>query len=296
MANESIFSILQEKVSKKDQNMAPKKKSKKRASKQKYPKTTPSQSDFSETRSEISDVDSEQKVASIQEEDPSVEQPTSLLSDQQQLENIKEEVNTPRMNATTSTDNAPRMKPTTSTEQLISQSIIGFNPNPETSQLSASIARSMPKTIKKVQTNPPILFEPDHLQTLTEGQVVHKPIPQTIHIPGKPTTSTEQLISQSIGFTNPIITSRSIPKYSNSLSRSMPKSIPKRVAIKIATPTSLFQQSYRKSMLESDSDRDDSLREVDDSIAEHLVQPTEIPGKQSGVSFGSMSHSLVGGL
>jgi hypothetical protein len=107
---------------------------------------------------------------------------------------------------------------------------------------------------------------------------------------GKPTISTEQKLSQSIdksGMARPI---------KNSLSRSIPKSIPRRSSVKVATPSSIFLQTHRKSIAESDSDNDYSRQEVAEIVAEHLVQPDEIAHKMSGTSFGSMSHQLVGGI
>jgi hypothetical protein len=114
-------------------------------------------------------------------------------------------------------------------------------------------------------------------------------------IQGKPTVSTEQKISQSIGKDQPLI-SRSIPK-SSSLSRSIPKSIPRRnsSSYKVATPSSIFHQIHRKSLAESDSENEFSRQEVTEIVAEHLVNPDEVANK-TGTSFGSMSHQLVGGI
>lgn len=117
-----------------------------------------------------------------------------------------------------------------------------------------------------------------NLETIVQDQISTK---------FQPSVTSEQILSQSIGLATPKIVSQSVPKYPLSLSRSIPKSIPRRSSLKPATPTSLFLQAHRKSILESDSDHDAD-------ISEHLVRPGETQNAP-GASFGSMSHSLVGG-
>ncbi|KAJ3325387.1 neutral amino acid transporter [Boothiomyces sp. JEL0866] len=156
------------------------------------------------------------------------------------------------------------------------------------------ISLSVKASDYEIEPSRPIVVEQPKQSLLTQAAVKIQSLPKdegNIQIPKtKATLETEKILSKSLGNTR----SKSP---SNSLSRSIPKSIPRRPStVKGATPSSLFQAAHLKNVaagINSDSDIDEILgvQEVNNIVAEHLVQPPS----DSGASFGSMSHSLVGG-
>jgi hypothetical protein len=150
----------------------------------------------------------------------------------------------------------------------------------QTEDASMSLCSDVPRTSLLSQ----------HANTLLAPQNREITAPKTTV---KATLATEQDLSATIGRIDTVYTK---PLSKTPVSASIPKSIPRRHSQSIvATPSSIFQQSYKNNLLDTDSEMESIHSQTADILAEHLVQPHEICNSINTAQFGSLSHSLQGG-